>query len=228
MNAFIENPDLLINEFNEMASISQRKAFITVGIEIQKEEIKVLKEYREDLHALKKEFIKLESEIGANIVFCVESSLLAIQYELQMLVDIKEDKMGNAWDNLVDAQVVYGNVIKNSPIESLSNYGYLDRLAQYEKLLFPNFYFQSVGGIIKKSHCSICNESFSRCEHIKGRLYMGELCCRVITEMDLEEVSFVDNPANKHCRIITMEFDGSTIDFLTLREVSAKINPELI
>ena len=45
MKVFIENPNLLIKEFNEMASIAQRKAFITVGIELQKEEIETIKNY---------------------------------------------------------------------------------------------------------------------------------------------------------------------------------------
>jgi len=31
MITFIENPNLLINEFNEMAAIAQKKAFITVS-----------------------------------------------------------------------------------------------------------------------------------------------------------------------------------------------------
>lgn len=53
MKAFIENPNLLIKEFNEMAAIAQKKAFITVGIEIQKEEIETIKSYRSELCDLK-------------------------------------------------------------------------------------------------------------------------------------------------------------------------------
>jgi hypothetical protein len=220
MKPFLENPSLLIKEFNEMAAISQSKAFITIGIEIQKEEIEILKNYRDELNKLKKEFARRNQEIEANLTYCVENSLLAIQYELQMLVNIKEDKMSDAWGNLVNAQVTYGTVVRNQPLESISNNGYLGRLASYEKLLFPNLYFHSAGGIVKKSHCSICEQSFSKCDHIKGKLYNGELCCRVITEMALEEVSLVENPANKHCRVLTIENNGKTIDIMTLREES--------
>lgn len=39
MKVFIENPNLLIKEFNEVASVAQKKAFITIGIEIQRTEI---------------------------------------------------------------------------------------------------------------------------------------------------------------------------------------------
>lgn len=37
--------------------------------------------------------------------------------------------------------------------------------------------------------------------------------------MELEEVSFVENPANKHCRVLTIESNGKIIDIMTLREV---------
>ena len=163
MKVFLENPNLLISEFNEMAAIAQRKAFITVGIEIQKEEIETLKNYRNELNELKKEFVKRSLENEANLIFCIDNSLLAVQYELQMLVNIKEDKMAEAWGNLVNAQVTYGIVVKNYPFEFQAPDGYVERLSSYEKLLFPNLYFQSVGGVIRKSHCSICGESLSKC-----------------------------------------------------------------
>lgn len=220
MKVFIENPNLLIKEFNEVASVAQKKAFITIGIEIQKEEIESLKSYRKDLSDLKKDFVERKLENEANLIYCIDNSLLAIQYELQMLVNIKEDKMNEAWGNLVNAQVVYGTVLRNYPFELENETGYIERLASYEKLLFPNLFFQSAGGIIKKSHCSICNSKYGKCDHLKGKLYNGELCCRVITEMELEEVSLVENPANKHCRVLTIEQNGKKIDIMTLREGS--------
>ena len=157
MKAFIENPNLLIKEFNEMAAISQKKAFITVGTEIQKEEIEILNNYRQELKNLKAEFVNRKLENEANLIYCIDNSLLAVQNELEMLVNIKEDKMGAAWDNLVNAQVIYETVLSNSPLEFISKDGYIERLASYEKLLFPNLYFQSVGGIIKKAIALFAN-----------------------------------------------------------------------
>lgn len=224
MKAFFENPELLINEFNEMAAIAQKKAFITVGIEIQKEEIAVLIDYIKDLANLKKEFVTKKLENEANLIYTIENSLRVLQYELEMLVFIKQDKMAEAWDKLVDTQVFFGNVVRNYPFETHSLGGYLERLSNYEKLLFPELFFQSAGGIIKKSKCSICDNDFDKCDHIKGRLYMGEMCCRIITEMELEEVSYVENPANKHCRVLTIETDGKIIDIMTLRQKSTTAN----
>ncbi len=224
MTVFIENSNLLIQEFNEMAGIAQRKAYISIGMEIQKDAIETIINYRKELNEPKAEFVKRNEEYGAKLVYCIDSSLLAVQYELQMLVNIKEDNMGEAWGNLVNAQVIYGTVLRNWPPEFQVPSGYVERLESYEKLLFPNLYFQSVGGLIKKAYCSICRECFNNCDHIKGRLYMGELCRREITEMDLDEVSFVENPANKHCRVIAMEIGGKMIDILTLREHNTPVD----
>lgn len=224
MKAFLENPNLLIKEFNEMAQVAQRKAFITVGIEIQKEEIETLTKYRNELKELKKQFVERNLENEANLVYCIENSLLAGQYELQMLVNIKEDKMREAWGNLVNAQVIYGTVVRNYPFELDTTNGYVKRLEAYEKLLFPKMFFSSVGGIIKKSNCSICKESYGKCNHIKGRLYNGELCVREITEMELEEVSLVDVPSNKHCITITTTIKNKTVDLITLREQEEEIS----
>ncbi len=224
MKVFLENPNLLVNEFNQMYAISQKKAFITVGIEIQEEEIKILESYRKGLIALKKGFVDRNLENGANLVYCIDNSLLAVKYELQMLINIKKDKMSEAWGNLVNAQISYGTVISNYPLEFVSENGYMERLLSYEKLLFPYLFFQSAGGIIKKSHCSICKQSLSKCDHIKGKLYMGEMCCRIITEMELDEVSLVENPSNKHCRVLTIEQNGKKIDIMTLREESTTGN----
>jgi hypothetical protein len=48
---------------------------------------------------------------------------------------------------------------------------------------------------------------------------MGKMCSRIIKEMDLEEISLVENPKDKRCRIIsTSDEKGNKIDTLTLRK----------
>lgn len=141
MKIFTENPNILIKEFNEIALRAQKKAFITVGCEIQRDEINNLKKYNENLLKLKEDFKKRKLENEANLIYCIENSLLAIEYELQMLVNIKEDKMSEAWGNLVNAQVIYGTVVSNYPFELESGIGYLERLADYENCYSPIYYF---------------------------------------------------------------------------------------
>lgn len=227
MKKFLENPKLLVDEFNKVAAIAQRKAFITVGLEIQKEEIEALQAYRENLLNLKKKYVESGLENEANLVYCLEKSLESVQFELQMLVNIKEDKMSEAWDNLIDAQLTYGTVLRN-PLQGFktANDNYIAKLDTYEKLLFPEMAFFSVGGVVKKCLCSICNDNYAKCNHIKGKLYNGELCTREISEMTVEEISFVETPANKHCRQLTISYNEKTVDVLTLREQSETLEDD--
>lgn len=226
MQAFFENPQLLIDEFNQQMEISQIKTYITVGVEIQKKEIAVLEQYCKDLIKLKQEFVARKLESEANLVYCIIGSVKVIQHELYMLVYIKEDKMDQAWANLVRAQILIGSVIRNYPIDPGHLSGYMERLAGYEKLLFPKMHFQSTGGIIKKSECSICHQNLNTCEHLKGKLYMGELCCRLIHEIELEEISYVDNPANKLCRIVSIQKGNKKWDTMTLRQLEIEPGKE--
>lgn len=48
----LKNINLLIDEFNKIAFIAQRKAFITIASEIQKEEIETIEAYRNSLFEL--------------------------------------------------------------------------------------------------------------------------------------------------------------------------------
>jgi hypothetical protein len=220
--AYLINPNDLIRDYNEVIDEAQKKAFFTIGIELQKEEIDNLQIYIDELSAQRKEFATKNSGNEANLIYCFERLAMIIQSELKMLVSLKDDEMAQAWDILVDCQVHLGTVIRNYPFESDHLEHYLNRLHSYEKTLFPKMIFNSYGGFVKQSHCSICKSDYGDCDHIKGKLYNGEMCTRNITEVELEEISMVENPANKHCRTISIETNGIKKDVLTLREISTK------
>lgn len=209
----------IVIEFNKNIEFAQNKSIFTRGIELQKEEIEFLEKYKNKLSSFKSYFVDKQLEYESNLIFCFEESVRTIQLELTMIVNLKEDKMSIAWDNLVDAQVSASNVVSNHP-KGHDLEGYLDKLRSYEIILFPKMMFASIGGIIKKSECSICNDNYGKCNHIKGKVYMGEMCCRIITEMKLEEASIVENPANKHCRVLSYYTSKSEeVDTLTLRKI---------
>lgn len=226
MDAFFNNPELLVSECSEMFNTISPKAYLTIGVELQRDAIEELDNYRKDLSSLKKKFVEKEQENEANLLYCLDQTLKVLQLELKMLVSFKEDKMSAAWENLVNSQVILEIVVRNCSFDWKFLEKYSHKLNAYEKLLFPNMYFNSIGGIIKKSECSICGIAYGDCTHLKGKLYMGELCCQIISEIDLEEVSIVDNPANKHCRMLSITGkDGKTYDLLTHREIILD-NPE--
>ncbi len=61
----------------------------------------------------------------------------------------------------------------------------------------------SVGCSVAKRICSICGCENGLCEHIRGKSYNGELCCKILDEpTDAYEWSFVAVPAQKAAGVI--------------------------
>lgn len=209
----------IIEIYNEAMLKSQNIAIFTRNKEIQTDEIEHLKKYDEYLEAVKNDYIKEKNEKVANLILCLQLGSRAVCCELSMLVFLKDNEMEKAWNNLIEAQYLTLNVIRNHPTNGDYLLGYMKRLNEYETLLFPKMMFSSYGGIIKNSECSICGNDYGKCDHLKGKFYMGQMCCRIIKEVDLEEVSTVENPADKRCRVISYsDENGDNIDILTLKK----------
>jgi hypothetical protein len=69
----------------------------------------------------------------------------------------------------------------------------------------------SIGYLVREAACSICSEDPEDCSHIKGRMYDGERCFRIIKKLDLLEVSLVGRPAQPDARIEKMSIETSRL-----------------
>jgi hypothetical protein len=99
--------------------------------------------------------------------------------------------------------------------------GYTAHLSALEKHIFPDHGFLSMGTIVQKSECSICGQEHGMCDHLIGKPYMGKMCYEIVSEVELEEISFVKIPGNKNCRVISFtDGNGCMIDAFTLRAIS--------
>lgn len=196
----------------------QRFCFIVRAIEFQKESVDRLEGLKSQIAEIKKNMVEIKDEEAANCCLSLEDITEAIIHELKMWIDIKEDKMGDAWDELINAEMSADAAI--SAYTTLNNItDYLQNLSVLEGILFPKIIFVSPGMIINSSRCNICGSEYGGCDHLKGLPYMGQLCVQEITEAKFEEVSIVENPANKHARMAAMTIDGVNRDLLTWRKV---------
>lgn len=215
----IQNSEVkdLFEEFNTIVERAERIAIFTRDINLQKNEIQTLDEFIEKAKELNKANKKSFPEEELNLIFCLNLSAQALKNELSMIINLKEGEPNFAWGNLVEAQNLISSVARNHPFGDGNQLeGYSAKLLAFEKLLFPKMIFASTGGIVKESRCTICKLDYEECDHIKGKMYNGEICAREIHEMELEEVSLVENPANKLCRPLKVEFDGKEVDTFTL------------
>lgn len=109
----------------------------------------------------------------------------------------------------------FGNEYKLVFIESI--------IKQYEKV-FPNYIFSSREMLIKSEKCSICGKKISlrgRCNHIPGKLYMGELCIKIVTDLEFLGVAIVKNPFDKYAVI---QIEGQEYDYSHLEELMNNLN----
>ncbi len=139
----------------------------------------------------------------------IESQVL----ELRMWVALNDKSFEAAYGYFVSAQK-YAAAAERwlgefPPVAAL-----VERLAHQETVLFPRQWFFSLAFIVdeNKVECSICRTLASSCDHIPGRLYNGFEAQRILGRVvSVREISMVDNPSDKRCRVI--DFGG--IDPLT-------------
>ena len=62
----------------------------------------------------------------------------------------------------------------------------------------------SPGFVVRSAECSICGRDPWECNHITGRMYDGQLCVRVVTEIEeIMEVSLVPPPRSRSSTSVT-------------------------
>lgn len=215
-----ERLDSFKDEFYRIVSECEPFLYAARAREFQIEAIEQLEALKASTSALKAQVIVDEDEDSANQLLSLEETLNGLIYELKMWVAFKDDDPHAAWTALVESQGAIRTAMQAHNISGhLENW--VKRLYAIEHLLFPPQMFFSAGTIVKRSTCSICGQEYGDCEHVKGRAYMGEMCCREIQEFDLNEVSVVENPANKHCRVLRISDGDAMRDFMTWRLVPA-------
>lgn len=204
----------LIIEFYTISKECQRFCFAARARKYQEEAIEHLESFQVKIHDLKVKMISAQEEDYANQLLSMENMNSSLINELKMWVAFKDDDPHNAWEYIVEAQSSIRSAMQAHDIASHLD-RYVERLYLLERVLFPPQTFMSTGMIIRRSTCSICGEEYGDCEHVKGRPYMGQLCVRNIEEFDLREISVVDEPANKHCRVLYVDDDEGRRDLLT-------------
>lgn len=212
----------LLEECNSLSNEAQALTFPTRDTELQLAMTLRLAKFLDILAAEKENAVRLAQEADANLLLAIELSVQVVLHELKMWLALRGGDPDAAWEQLVDAQYRCADAIRirqqvapGFSIDGLQ--GLLQKLLVVERVAFPPQSFVSVGGVAHRCECSICSLEYGKCGHIKQRAYMGKVCCAVISQVALEEVSLVDRPANKRCRALSFVESGVRRDVMTWR-----------
>jgi len=206
-------------DFEKSINENMKFLYYTRGIEFQRNSVTELEALVKKLVKLKEDMIQIQDEESANTMLGLEEYLNVYINELKMLIFLKEDKMNDAWQSLIKAQ--YSLIFSLQASNIALRFGakaHSQRLFLIEKLFFPPQTFLSSGFTAYSSKCSICNQEYGQCDHVVGKPYMGKLCHRIITNVkEVREVSIVDEPANKLCRVTSFLDNGLWRNLMTWR-----------
>ena len=139
-------------------------------------------------------------EDAANRLLAAELAVVGASAEMQMWQHLEAKDFEGAWGRLVEAEDALhasGNVHSGSAVYQVD----AERRLLFEATLFPPQMFMSTGMIVEKASCSICGEQYDDCGHVKGHAYNGELCTRTIEQAKMLEVSIVEHPSDRRCRV---------------------------
>lgn len=193
-------------KFNACVERCENLASIARTSNLQKDAIQSLMELREEILKLKEAAILETDEDNANAYLALECAASSLMSYIQMWVLLKESDPDTAWNKMIDAQTGAIAAIRahkaGAHLEMFSS-----RLHEIERLIFPSQVFASTGLIVKEEECSICGDSYDDCDHVSGNAYMGIFCHIIAKDFDLKEISLVNEPADKRCRIT--HFDDS-------------------
>ncbi|WP_273826705.1 SecC motif-containing protein [Providencia rettgeri] len=109
----------------------------------------------------------------------------------------------DAWCRLENLEINLMNIKENIHyLDCNYDYGlqFLKNMTTNWQLLYPYKVFGSTRELIHEIRCSICKEKRSfldDCGHVKGKLYMGELCYDEVTNWELITIDVVSNPVRK-------------------------------
>lgn len=148
--------------------------------------------------------ISEKNEEQANYFWCLKHIFLIQSGFVSAINALKDKKHEDAWLTLDKIDIDISALEENYRIEEDNDKYHLvfiSRMIKEYQKLFPYRYFLSRECIIKAEVCSICGQPLSLrhpCGHKVGKLYMGELCLRKVTDMEFKAVCIVTDPFDKY------------------------------
>lgn len=163
----------------------------------------VIKRILDELEKKKKKAISLRDEELANNCWRESESLKVNVLYIQAFEKIKARQYRSAWNDLERCEIDVASIERNSVSTFFINsrcHFIKEQVTKWQSL-YPYHLFFSPGFKVGYYTCGICNHKIrprSRCSHIKGEIYNGELCVHIAHDMEIVEISLVTKPVQKY------------------------------
>ncbi|HTV75330.1 MAG TPA: hypothetical protein VME66_16675 [Candidatus Acidoferrales bacterium] len=130
--------------------------------------------------------------------------LESVVSELRMWLTLKENDGSAAWNIFCDAEQYALNARNWLPPDFEPAKDQVEHLRLVERVAFPyQAHFTSLGAIVGREVCTICESEYGTCDHLAGELYDGYMCASRCEEIkEVLHLAIVLNPRDKRNRIM--------------------------
>lgn len=181
---------------------------------------------KEIAKSLKMDCINDNNEDVANCTFYSIMIFDLIENIANFWESAENVEYAESWDKLQNALDCCKKLTTDIKQNYLLNFSLiLEHLLFIEKL-YPYNLFASISLGVNKLKCSICGESpfNSKCDHISGELYWGNLCFYEAQEIgDFDHIAITPFPRDKRC-IILIKYDKMKVEESPFRMIYDFIN----
>lgn len=147
-----------------------------------------------------------EDEDIANYCWCIKQIYVIQKNYLSVFNSLKKGKYEDAWHYLertgIELSFLKPNFHTATSLEAdIYHLFFIEKAISHYEKLFPYFIFTSREDVIKKEKCSICGQTVkirNGCNHVTGRLYMGEMCSRIVEDFEILGFALVKDPFDKY------------------------------
>jgi len=203
--------------------------YFTRGLEFQEESVDKLDELLKSILKEKEKYVEEKNESMANGLLSIEHMILSQKRLFEMIINLKKDNSDDAWTSLVLAEThIHLAHMAAKGLFSVNDGNIPQFIEGYEKLIFPPQVYNSIEAIYGSSTCSICGEEYGKCNHIKGRAYMGKFCFEQIKDIkEMPAMAIVFEPASKLHRITHSSDDNHNMRDVMTHRISHKESNKL-
>jgi len=186
-----------------------------------------LKEFDEYLQNIKDEFVSKKKEKESKQIWIYQTIIEIHSLYRDAFSHLENKEYYKAWCLLERIEITISSLKTHFKYnKSEFKLWHIERSVKNLQVVFPYRLFMSSELLKKKKKCSVCDKEISIrnfCGHKVGEIYNGEMCHRIVTEVEVLGMSIVQNPGNKFSVMFISDektgkqidqYDYTTIDYL--------------
>ncbi len=160
------------------------------------------KQVEDTLEEVKRQAVKSNNQETAKLIWCYKQILEIQDSYLLAFRSMRSGSYYSAWRLLERIEILLSFLEQHFASEEDENkLHFIEKHVKQFQSLFPYKLFLSPAIFKKNKVCSTCGSPVSirnPCGHRVGEIYDGEMCCRITTEAEVTEISFVGTPGHKY------------------------------